>query len=122
MASREERKEEFTEWLEEQAEAIGEGIVDFFINDLYDKYDPYGSVMGAFFDVAEILDADGRVVPESWDYRPGMGTRTVQQIADEGSELAMMYLSGEISARELRELGDFLNEADDMVRQLGLDY
>lgn len=122
MPSREQNKQGFTAWLEERGEEWADGIVDFFINELYDKHDPYGSVMGAFFDVAEILDADGKGVPDAWQYRAGLGRRTVQDIADGGSDLAVMYLNEEISARDLRTLGDFLNEADDETRRLGLDY
>ena len=34
--------------------------------------DPWGTAMGAFFDVAEELDRQGEAVPDGWRYRPGV--------------------------------------------------
>ena len=35
------------------------------------KWDVYGSVMNAHFDICEYMDAEGMLIPDEWEFQPG---------------------------------------------------
>lgn len=80
-----------------------------------DSGDPWGSVMGSWFDVAEEICRRGGACPESWLYRPGaMGP------ADAEGEFALML--ADLNTGELVDLGRRLEAAADAVKAAGRDY
>lgn len=84
----------------------------------YDSGDPWGSVMGAWFNVADALNFVGeRGVPDRWQYRAGAASG-----AEEGNEYARMLEAGEVSEQELTVLGDWLQERSEALREQGFDY
>jgi hypothetical protein len=125
MSERNDNKREFDAWLRKVARPVLESgnkaVREWYVG--RDSYDPFGSVMSEFFDVADILYAEGAVIPDEWAYRHGAGSsRTVQEMAEEGSALAQLFDSGVVSLDDIRELGDLLSDASEMARELLLDY
>lgn len=41
-----------------------------FLRDSFDEYDPWGSALGAHFDIAECLYRHDQEIPEWWEFRP----------------------------------------------------
>ena len=76
----------------------------------YDSYDKWGSVLMAFFNVAETLDAWGEDVPAEWEFSPGLGE-------PEAAE----WLDG-FDADTLVDFGNVLNRWSNLLRSRGDDY
>lgn len=108
-------------------------------------YDPWGTSMGLFFDIASILDMTdvaGDVTPEPfarWQYRrapfaiPAIETVAARaenfsegEFSDDYSfaqiELAAAYVAGDLSQDDLIYAGDVLDRYTELLRRNGRDY
>lgn len=45
-------------------------VLDLYRTDAHDSYDPWGSALGAQFDIAECLYRHGADVPAEWQFTP----------------------------------------------------
>ena len=110
------------------------------------EHDPWGEYLGAWFDVAEVLDmADvvGNVTPEvfeRWGYGPSpyVSVPDLESVADRADTyaegewaddygwgtvaLARAVVDGEVSIPELIYVGDVLSRVTDRLREQGRDY
>lgn len=78
--------------------------------------DVWGTVMGAFFDIAAVLNTRPLTpVPDEWDYRPGLGGG----IEEDSYWHELLVSTGD---RELVEIGNYCHHATDVLRKLGKDY
>lgn len=77
----------------------------------FDGGDPWGSVMGLWFDTAEILAYRGDEIPAEWEYRGS--------IREPGE---LNELLGDHASDYLRLLGNYCYRAADTLRALELDY
>ena len=58
----------------------------------FDSHDPWGSVMGWFFDVAETLYARDAYIPEEWQFRPGRGeSEESERLEDYSSDTLLQF-------------------------------
>jgi hypothetical protein len=76
--------------------------------------DGWGTVMHAFFDVAESMYARNIDIPTEWAFRPGLH-------ASEGPE-EDFYGFMETDASQLQKIGAFLYRVTNKLRYLGKDY
>ena len=76
----------------------------------FDSYDPWGDVMGWWFDIAETLHARGAYIPEEWEFRPGAG------FAGESARLEGY------SSDTLEQFGNKLNRYAGALKRAGRDY
>jgi len=78
-----------------------------------DNGDRWGSAMGAFFDVAEILylEADGEV-PDEWQYRP---SPLLREVSDENKYSGYDH-------EELAAFGHLLSRYTSILDGKGLSY
>lgn len=81
-----------------------------------DNYDPWGSAMGAWFDVAaELYRRDPDLVPLAWEYRPG-----AYGISE--PETYFGEICAETETDALVRLGRVLDRYCDKLRVSGRDY
>lgn len=116
------------------------------IDDSWDAHDQWGTAIGLFFDVAEVLnmsDIEGDVTPSlfaRWDYRPSPyvtipAIETVAERAENFSEgefaddysynvvmLASALHNEQITQDDLIYLGNVLDKFTDLLRSAGKDY
>ncbi len=77
--------------------------------------DPWGVVMGAFFEVAGCLYEREECVPDGWGYKPGLSAR--------GDPDDYWYsICDETDSEVLLRFGVFLNRYVDKLRVAGKDY
>lgn len=81
----------------------------------HDPGDAWGSVMGAFFDVAEELHARGEDCPASWEFRPAS-----YDPADV-DEREPTIATG-VDTDVLIDFGNWLEDCADALQRNGLDY
>lgn len=68
------------------------------------KHDPWGTALSWWFDIADVLHAEGAVIPSGWGFSPGLGaTREL-----EFSNVADMWVAGYVDADDLRYAGNVL--------------
>jgi hypothetical protein len=77
--------------------------------------DPWGVIMGAWFDCAAHLYEVGDC-PREWQYRPGLAGNVI----DEESAY-FEYFNG-LNASELLEIGNYLYRISEALKRKGLDY
>ena len=94
-------------------QALAEFKAELRQRDLAD--DPWGTAMGAFFDVAEELERRGGDQPTEWQYRSGANGPPE---ADENT----MYDITEASTELLYSLGDLLYRYTNLCKYHGRDY
>jgi hypothetical protein len=82
-----------------------------------DSFDPWGSVMGALFDIAHELHHRNADIPSEWEFNPGMGSGDLRD--HESSHFEEFAAASE---SDLIELGNMLNRASDILRAQGKDY
>ncbi len=100
------------------------------IRDGWDDGDKWGSAIDALFDIAEVMSAAGIEVPEELEYRRSiLDSRTLADMAREDSQepygtyvLAEEYITGNITAKELRLAALTLNRYVAACVAAGLDY
>ena len=78
-----------------------------------DKWDVFGSVMNAFFDLAEYMFHYVMDIPYAWQFRPGAGA------PDMGENMFASDCTGE---SDCLEIGEFLHESCKACRKIGIDY
>ena len=78
------------------------------------KYDPWGSVMNVFFDLAFIALERDLDIPSEWGFNPGM------DCVDEESYWVPMLR--ECSDEDLITIGRFLNKYNDLLHLTGKSY
>lgn len=86
------------------------------LHDGYDPGDAWGSVMGAWFDIADILTWEGLPIPEHWDYGPGLMSSAPD------SPITDYWLQGYVDYYDLCDAGDLLARAADILRAEERDY
>lgn len=101
-------------------------------------YDPWGTAMSMFFDIAAVLDAsdiDGDITPKlftKWAYRPSphFTVPSLHTLAAQGDEvgasgeqsLAQAVLDGDITTDDLIYVGDVMHRYTALLRAAGRDY
>ncbi len=72
----------------------------------WDNSDVYGSLMGAWFPLAWILEYERSGCPESWRYRPGAGA---SELEEETTDLMYVEIYREYPTDTLERLGERFN-------------
>lgn len=83
-----------------------------------DTFDPWGTAMGALFDIASELDRRGAYIPYAWQYRAGILGAPDREADAYGFTLAT-YLA---SNAALEEVGDLLDRWTGILRVGGHSY
>ena len=78
------------------------------------KYDPWGSIMEVFFQVAFHALERGLNIPSEWGFNPGMDS------VDEDSYWFSML--SECSDSDLLHIGQFCNKYNDLLHLTGKSY
>lgn len=87
------------------------------LHDGYDPGDAWGSVMGAWFDIADILTWEGLPVPAEWKYRRGYAYQSTPE-----SALFDYWLMGYVDYYDLLDAGNLLQRASHILKAEGRDY
>lgn len=77
--------------------------------------DPWGVVMGAWFDCAAHLYEKGDC-PYDWKYKPGCGGNVIED------ESPYFDLFNSLDAEQLTEIGEYLNRISEALKRKGRDY
>lgn len=77
--------------------------------------DPWGTIMGAWFDCAAHLYEKGDC-PREWQYKPGWGGNQLD------TESAYFEFFSELDADQLTEIGEYLYRITQALKIKGLDY
>lgn len=77
--------------------------------------DPWGTIVGAWFDCAAHLYEVGDCPPE-WQYRPGWGGNVID------NESAYFEFFNGLNADQLLEIGNYLFRISEALKRKGLDY
>lgn len=122
--NRDAAKDLFRRYAEAHLRLLSGNVAAQLFKEQVDWYDPYSSVMGAFFDIAIALDVGGkRGVPDRWEYRAGWGTyESLEAVIEEHNDYAQLLLDDPKAEADLVEFGDVLSELRERVDQLNLAY
>ena len=85
-------------------------------DDHYDRGDPWASTMSPFFEVAEELYRRGEEIPESWEFRPGVG------VNEREPAFPWSTIFHDMSSEELRTFGNIVEMQSDLLKAEGKDY
>lgn len=77
--------------------------------------DPWGTIVGAWFDCAAHLYEVGDC-PREWRYRPGLGGNVIDK------DSPYFDLFNELDAEGLTEIGNYLWRISEALKRKGLDY
>lgn len=77
--------------------------------------DPWGVIVGAWFDCAAHLYEKGDCPPE-WQYKPGWGGNHIDD------ESIFFELFSEMTAEQLEEVGRYLWRISEALKRKGLNY
>lgn len=95
------------------------------IRDDWDRGDPWGSVISAFFSVAETLFRHGTKVPAEWKFSPSPMIN-VGDSPDEDDDLAVELsegiANGHYNVDDLLYAGNIFHRYADWCRRDGVDY
>lgn len=87
----------------------------------FDGSDPWGSAMGWFFGVADVLWHAGEdSIPPEWEYGHSPVCDGPEDYPD--AEISEMFDSGEIDLADLVRFGNMLSRYTDILRAAGHDY
>jgi len=105
-----------------EAEAYFDAVLDRWLGESYDSFDPWGSHLAAFFDVAQVLVTMGEYLPSEWQ------VSNIYPIIDgsdddyAAADLLMLTQQEGITADELRVFGSWLGEQVERYEAAGLAY
>lgn len=93
------------------------------MRDDFDGGDPWGSVMTAWFDIAECLYRNGADIPADWEYRPS----PLMNVGERPEEASMFYEECDLLMREghysnLIHAGNVLVRYAAQLKLAGFDY
>lgn len=100
-------------------------VMDMFRSEAFDPSDPWGSALGAQFDIAECLTRHSGTVPEEWDYRPAASVQAGKDIVEDDSsyfalELDLMIRQGHV--RNIIDAGNVLRRYVHICELAGHSY
>lgn len=99
--------------------------VEAILTDAHDPGDEWGSVMGAWFALADALSLRDEPIPDAWEFRPALTTQTETERREDSYVLEMVlsaYDAGDVTGDEIRVSGDALMVVSDELRAAGKDY
>ena len=95
----------------------------------WDNGDAWGSTMGAWFSIADVLYVTGEDIPNDWGYRqPNTTTRVLANMYDENNgdwlaaDLRESYYTNLVTADDLRHAGNVLKRLSDILEANGRSY